>query len=83
MQRRRAIDGDLIDVASASQLLGCSQKILRARVARRIVPFRKLGGRIVFRRTELEQYIDGLPGVTVAEAQANLAARHREEMRKP
>jgi len=40
------------------------------------VPFRKFGGRIVFRRTELEQFIEYLPGVTVAQAQANLAARH-------
>ena len=77
MQRRRAINGDLLDIASASQLLGCSQKMMRARLARRIVPFRKLGGRIVFRRAELEQFIDGLPGVTVAQAHANLAARNK------
>ena len=83
VQRRRVINGDLLDIASASQLLGCTQKMLRARVARRVVPFRKLGGRIVFRRAELEQFIDGLPGVTVAQAQANLAARHKEERVKP
>ena len=71
----KSINGELLDIASASQLLGCSQKMLRARVARRIVPFRKFAGRIVFRRAELEQFIDGLPGVTVAQAQANLAAR--------
>ena len=35
----------------------------------------KVGRRIVFLRAD-EQFIDGLPGVTVAEAQANLAARH-------
>jgi Helix-turn-helix domain len=75
--RRRAINGELLDIASASQLLGCSQKTLRARVSRRIVPFRKFAGRIVFRRVELEQFIDGLPGVTVAQAQANLAARSK------
>jgi hypothetical protein len=75
MQQRRAINGELIDIASASQLLGCSQKSLRARVARRIVPFRRFGGRIVFRLTELEQFIEQLPGVTVEQAQANLAAR--------
>ena len=77
VQRRRAINGELLDIARASQLLGCSQKALRARVSRRIVPFRKFGGRIVFRRTELEQFIECLPGVTVAQAKANLAARNK------
>lgn len=75
--RRKAFNGALLDIVSASQLIGCSQKTLRARVSRGLVPFRKFGGRIVFRRTELEQFIEQLPGVTVAQAQANLAARHK------
>jgi hypothetical protein len=69
--KRKAINGQLLDIATASQLLGCSERSLRARVAQRLVPFRKFSGRVVFRRAELEQ----LPGVTVAQAQANLAAR--------
>jgi hypothetical protein len=74
--KRKAINGQLLDIATASQWLGCSEKALRARVSRHLVPFRKLSGRVVFRRAELEQFIEQLPGVTVAQAQANLAARH-------
>jgi hypothetical protein len=73
--KRKAINGQLLDIATASQLLGCSERSLRARVAQRLVPFRKFSGRVVFRRAELEQFIEQLPGVTVAQAQANLAAR--------
>jgi hypothetical protein len=73
----RRFNGELLDIASASQLLGCSEKSLRARVARQCVPFRRFSGRIVFRRIELEQFIEQLPGVTVQQAQANLAARHK------
>jgi hypothetical protein len=75
--KRKPINGQLLDIATASQLLGCTERFLRARVARRLVPFRKLGGRIMFLRAELEQFIDGLPGVTIAEAQANLVARYK------
>ena len=74
--KRKAINGQLLDIATASQWLGCSEKALRGCVSRHLVPFRKFCGRVVFRRAELEQFIDQLPGVTVAQAQANLAARH-------
>jgi len=71
----RSFKGELLDIAAASQLLGCSQKTLRARVARRIIPYRKLGKRVVFVREELVQFILNLPGVTLAEASANQEAR--------
>lgn len=74
--KRKTINGQLLDIATASHFLGCSEKTLRARVSRQLVPFRKFSGRVVFRRAELEQFIEQLPGVTVAQAQANLAARH-------
>ena len=54
--------------------LGVTEKAIRARVSRQLIPFKKFAGRIVFRRAELEQFIDGLPSVTVAQAQANVAA---------
>ncbi len=57
---RRHFNGELLDIATASQLLGCSEKTLRARIARRLVPFRKFSGRIVFRRTELERFLANL-----------------------
>ena len=72
----RRFNGQLLDIETASALLGCSQKTLRARVARCTIPFRRLGERIVFLRTELETFLSELPGVTVDEARENLAARN-------
>jgi len=76
---RRAHIGDpsslLVDVKDAAQLLGCSEKSIRARVARQIIPYKKLGKRILFARSELLEFIQDLPGVTMEEARSNLAKR--------
>ena len=72
---RRQFDGALLDVDAAATLLGCSARTLRARVARRLVPFRRFGGRIVFLRKELLSFCERLDGCTAQEARANLAAR--------
>jgi hypothetical protein len=44
-------------------------------VARGLVPYRKLGSRVVFRRSELEQWIENLPGVSLKDAELNRKAR--------
>lgn len=72
---RRSFNGSLLDIAKASQLLGCSEKLLRARVARRLVPFRRFSGRIVFLRSELLAFIEQLDGCRPDEARANEAMR--------
>lgn len=77
MTTARRINGTVLDVASAAGLLGVSQKCLRARVARGLVPYRRFSGRIVFVRSELEQYVSSLPGVTLEEARRNVAQRLR------
>jgi hypothetical protein len=74
---RNVINGALLDVATASELLGCSERSLRARVRRKLVPYRKPDQRVVFRRVELEQFIEDLPGVSLEEARANSAARRQ------
>jgi hypothetical protein len=65
----------LLDVRTAAQLIGCTEKSLRARVARHVVPYKKLGKRIVFVREEILEFIRSLDGVTLAEARANQEAR--------
>jgi hypothetical protein len=61
-----------LDVAGATRLLGLkSEKALRARVARRQVPFKRLGARIIFSRAELYDFIEKLEGCRVGEAVAN------------
>ena len=64
----KRINGSLLDVATAAGLLGITERTLRARVARKQVPFRHWGGRVVFVRHELERWIDTLEGCSVAEA---------------
>ncbi len=44
-------------------------------IARRLIPFRWVGGRLVFVRTELEAWVRGLDGCSLEEAQANAEAR--------
>ena len=58
-------DSATLNVSAAVQFLGpqhWTQKRLRAHVARKTIPFRKLGGRILFLRKELEVFLDNLPG---------------------
>jgi hypothetical protein len=60
-----------LDVTGAARLLGLTEKAVRARVARRQLPFRRLGAaRIIFNRAELIDFLDKLEGVGVGEALA-------------
>ena len=65
----------VLDVRGAAELLGCTPKAIRKRVERRMIPFRRWGGRLVFRTTELESFIAALPGCTLEEAQNNEEAK--------
>ena len=60
-----------LDVKNAARLLGLTEKAVRARVARRQVPFRRLGGRVLFNRHELGQWLEKLDGCGVGEALTN------------
>ena len=71
----RRIAGEALDVRGAATLLGYTEKALRSRVDRRLIPFRRDGRRIVFLRAELLEWLDTLPGCTAAEALQNLEAR--------
>ncbi len=64
----RAFQGEILDVASAAVFLGISEKSLRARVARRMIPFRRWGGRVCFLRSELLEFLHSLDGCRVDEA---------------
>jgi hypothetical protein len=65
----------LLDVRTGTAFIGGTEKYMRGLVARRLIPFRRLGGRIVFVRSELEQWLLSLEGCTVEEARANQEAR--------
>ena len=72
----RTANGVLLDLRSAAAWLGLSQKSLRAHVARRIVPFRRCGGRIYFLKPELEAWCGSLAGCPLDEARQNLETRY-------
>lgn len=65
---------EYLDVVGAAEVLGMSQRAIRARIARRELPFRKVGSRVIIPRDELDRYIRALEGVTAAEAIRNVTA---------
>jgi len=71
----RRIDGAVLDVRSGSLFLGWSEKTTRGLVARRLIPCRRLGARIIFIRAELEAWVTDLRGCTMDEARENLRVR--------
>jgi hypothetical protein len=71
----------VLDVRSASQYLGWPEGVTRARIARKELPYRRLGrdglGRIVLIKSELLAWLTALPGVTVEEAIARAKGEAR------
>lgn len=72
---RRRINGVLMDVYTAASFVGVTEKGIRGKVSRRLIPFRRLGGRVVFIRAELESYLSALDGCPLDEALANMRER--------
>jgi excisionase family DNA binding protein len=70
-----ARDLRLLGVAEAAGMLGLTERAIRHRVARGVLPYRRLGARVLFVAAELEAFMSGLEGVTVAEALENIQAR--------
>jgi len=59
-----------LDVKAASSYLCMTEGAVYAAVARRQIPFRRLGRKLVFDAVELDAYMHGLEGVDVNEAVA-------------
>jgi hypothetical protein len=74
----RTLNGDAMDVATFSREQGQTEKTTWAQIQRRVIPFRKLGGRVVILRSEIQRFYEALPGVTVEEALKNLQERNGE-----
>jgi hypothetical protein len=70
--KKKRIAGTILDVTGAAGLLYGEEREklerpIRAMVARHQIPFRKLNGRVVFIRSELEEFINSLPGLPLVE----------------
>jgi hypothetical protein len=72
----RRVNGLALDVRGGAAFIGMSEKAIRGKVDRRLIPFRRLGGRIVFLRHELEAWLIALDGCPLDEALTN--ARERQ-----
>jgi excisionase family DNA binding protein len=59
-----------LDVKGAGAYLSMTEGAVYAAVARRQIPFRRLGRKLVFDAVELDAYMHGLEGVDVNEAVA-------------
>ena len=57
-----------LSIAEYSQRMGISEKAARQQVARRQIPFRKIGRKVVILVSELEEFLGALPGVSADEA---------------
>lgn len=73
--RRRFDGGEVLDVTGAAGVFGTKDKMIRARVARGEIPYRRWQGRIIFIRSELLVFLSKLEGVTADEALSNIAQR--------
>lgn len=62
------MDKRILSLKEVAQYLGKTENAPYLSVARREVPFRKWGKRLVFDRVALDQFVETLPGVRVDEA---------------
>lgn len=57
--------GEYLNIAEAATLIGRTPTAIYRMVARRQIPHRKYGRRLLLKRTELLGVLDALPGVSV------------------
>ena len=58
---------EYLDLQEAATFIRRSPQALYRMVGRRQVPYRKCGRRLLFKRSELVQYLEALPGVKIEE----------------
>ncbi len=76
VSRNTRYDGLAMSIDAAAEFIGCTPRALRSMAERQIVPFRRRGFRLLFLRSELEQWLDKLPGVSL-----NQAIKNRQQRR--
>ncbi|NIO20908.1 MAG: helix-turn-helix domain-containing protein [Candidatus Aenigmarchaeota archaeon] len=55
--------GEYLTVKQLGEMIGRSPSAVRNLCLRRRVPYRKVAGRLIFVRQEIEDWIDSAPGV--------------------
>lgn len=72
---RRTVNGALLGVPEAAAYLGGSERWLRRLLDRGLVPCKRIGRNIYFKRQWLDEFIDDLPGITPRQARYNRTRR--------
>ncbi len=74
------MNGEVMDITAVAECwFRGSEKAVRSRIARRTLPFKKFGGRIVCLRKDLEAFFNALDGCSVQEALINEKVRTGRE----
>ena len=68
---RRVVNGVLLDVRQAAAYLGGNERWLRRLLERGVVPYCRIGRNVFFKRSELEQFVDDLEGISLRQARFN------------
>lgn len=73
MKRRASpVNGVLLDVKAAATYLGGSERWLRRLLERGVVPHKRIGRNVYFKRSELEDFVDDLSGISPRQARFNV-----------
>jgi excisionase family DNA binding protein len=67
----RKIDGALLDLRTAAAYLGGNERWLRRLLERGVVPCRRIGRNVFFKKAELEEFVNDLPGISPRQARFN------------
>jgi len=78
-QGPRRIDGEILDVKAFAGHYGPTEGQVRSHVERGLLPCRRWGGRIIFLRTEVDDFPRRLEGVSVDEAIHNIEVRRQKD----
>ena len=67
----RKIDRALLDLRTAATYMGGNERWLRRLLERGLVPCKRIGRNIYFKRVWLDEFIDDLPGISPRQARFN------------
>ncbi len=65
------VNGALLGVKAAAAYLGGTERWLRRLLERDLVPCKRIGRNVYFKRVWLDEFIDDLPGITPRQAPFN------------
>jgi excisionase family DNA binding protein len=75
LPRRSLVSNAILSVRQAAEFFGTTEKAIRRRIEGGKLPYRKMGTKVVFIKSDLERFVERLPGLSPRDAEANLRAK--------